>query len=161
MESKTKAIYFYKAYDAYGCFSNFSPHPIHCVGLQWPTVEHFYQAHKFQTTPDAVLMPMIRAAKTPEEAAAIGRNPNYSPRHDWERVKQAVMWQAIWHKFTTHQDIAAILLETGEAELIEKSPVDYYWGCGADGSGYNHLGRLLMKMRHHLRHPQVKISDIP
>ena len=160
MESKTKAIYFYKAYDAYGCFSNFSLHPIHCEGLQWPTVEHFYQAYKFHTTPDATLMSMIRKAATPEEAAAIGRDSRYSPRHDWERVKQGVMWQGLWQKFTTHDDIAEILLETAEAELIENSPVDYYWGCGEDGTGYNYLGKLLMKVRHQLRYPQVKVSDI-
>lgn len=47
MESTAEPIYFYKAHDPYGCFSNFSLHPIHCEALDWPTVEHFYQAHKF------------------------------------------------------------------------------------------------------------------
>jgi ribA/ribD-fused uncharacterized protein len=61
------------------------------------------------------------------------------------------MWQGLLAKFQTHTDIAQVLLDTGHAEIIEDSPVDYYWGCGADGSGYNHLGRLLMKMRDILR----------
>lgn len=33
------------------------------------------------------------------------------------------------------------------AMLVEGSPNDYFWGCGYHGSGTNHLGRLLMKVR--------------
>ncbi|MFM2063889.1 MAG: hypothetical protein RLZZ507_3560, partial [Cyanobacteriota bacterium] len=36
-------IYFYKVWQPYGCFSNFSPHPIEIEGVDWPTVEHYYQ----------------------------------------------------------------------------------------------------------------------
>jgi N-glycosidase YbiA len=155
-----QAIYFYKAYDPYGCFSNFSPHPIDCEGKHWATVEHFYQAQKFLQTPDAAIIPKIQQAPTPEAAAALGRSPLYAPRHDWEQIKRAVMWQGLLAKFQTHQDIADILLATGQAELIEDSPVDYYWGCGADGSGYNYLGKLLMQVRELLRHPGNPSSNV-
>lgn len=147
MESEAKVIYFYKAYDPYGCFSNFSPHPIHCSDRHWPTVEHFYQAQKFANTPDAAIILKIHQTLTPEAAAAIGRNPRYAPRHDWPQLKQEVMWQGLLAKFQAHTDIAQVLLDTGDAQIIENSPVDYYWGCGEDGSGYNHLGKLLMRMR--------------
>lgn len=160
MEPPAKAIYFYKAYDPYGCFSNFSPHPIHREGIHWATVEHFYQAHKFLHTPDAAIIPKIQEAPTPDAAAALGRSPLYAPRHDWDQVKQRVMWQGVFTKFTTHPDIAEVLLATGEAELIEDSPVDYYWGCGADGSGYNHLGKLLMQVRELLRHQGASSSSV-
>lgn len=159
MESTAPAIYFYKAYDPYGCFSNFSPHPIHCAGKDWATVEHFYQAHKFINTPDAAIISQIHQAPTPEAAAALGRSPQYSPRHDWETVKQQVMWEGLFTKFTTHPDIAHILLDTGDAEIIENSPVDYYWGCGADGTGYNHLGKMLMQIRQILRASPNKLSS--
>ncbi|MEB3224682.1 MAG: NADAR family protein [Synechococcus sp.] len=151
LESTAEPIYFYKAYDPYGCFSNFSLHPIHCEGLHWPTVEHFYQAHKFLPGTQQGLIDKIRSAPTPELAAALGRDPQHSQRPDWETLKQGIMWQGIWTKFTTHGDIAQILLATGEAEIIENSPVDYYWGCGADGSGQNYLGKLLMQVRDQLR----------
>jgi predicted NAD-dependent protein-ADP-ribosyltransferase YbiA (DUF1768 family) len=32
-------IYFYSTRDAYGCFSNFSPHGIKLNGVRWPTNE--------------------------------------------------------------------------------------------------------------------------
>ena len=143
-------IYFYKADGPYGCFSNFSPHPIQIDGVAWLTVEHFYQAHKLLGTPDAPLMERIRGVATPEEAAAIGRESCRQIRPDWDSAKLEVMWRGVWAKFSTHGEIREILLATGEAELVENSPRDYFWGCGKDGNGRNELGKMLMRVRQEL-----------
>lgn len=42
-----------------------------------------------------------------------------------------------------------MLLATS-AQLVEASPHDYFWGRGVDGSGANHLGALLMRLRDEL-----------
>ncbi|MEO1140885.1 MAG: NADAR family protein, partial [Pseudomonadota bacterium] len=39
-------IKFYRTGDPYGCFSNFSAHPI-LIETTWPTSEHYFQAQKF------------------------------------------------------------------------------------------------------------------
>jgi N-glycosidase YbiA len=148
-------IYFYKVDAAYGCFSNFSPHSIllpssarqTSVGEYWPTVEHYYQAHKFQGTKFEYLMAQIQAAPTPELAAKIGRNCDYQPHPNWDIWKCEIMHRAVWQKFNTHLDIQQILLDTGAAEIVEDSPVDCFWGCGSDRTGANHLGRILMQVR--------------
>jgi N-glycosidase YbiA len=152
-------IYFYKVDAAYGCFSNFSPHSIvlppasanQLVGQSWATVEHYYQAHKFAGTKFEYLMAEIQAAPTPELAAKIGRNPDHQPHHDWDHCKCKIMYQAVLQKFSTHQDIQQILLDTSDLEIVEDSPVDYFWGCGIDQTGTNHLGRILMQVRGELR----------
>lgn len=144
-------IYFYKVDQPYGCFSNFSPHPINCAGKLWLTVEHYYQAHKFLHSRDQWLMDQIHEVKTPEEAAAIGRNIKYEMRPDWEEAKQDVMWKGVLTKFQTYHDIREILLATGSEMIVENSPRDYYWGCGKDGTGRNELGKILMKIRQKFR----------
>lgn len=40
---------------------------------------------------------------------------------------------------------------TGDAELIEHTRTDAYWGDGGDGRGKNRLGILLMDLRQRLR----------
>ncbi|QDZ41233.1 NADAR family protein [Euhalothece natronophila Z-M001] len=145
------AIYFYKADQPYGCFSNFSPHQIIIDGKEWPTVEHYYQAHKLLGTPDEPLMEVIRHLPTPEQAAATGRDRDRIIRPDWGTAKREVMWQAVLTKFLTHKDVQKALLETGEELLVEDSPRDYYWGRGKDGSGENQLGKMLMEVRSYLR----------
>ena len=144
-------IYFYKVKEPYGCFSNFSPHGIHLQGKHWPTVEHYYQAQKFVGTVDAALIPVIHAAQTPEQAAALGRDCTRQVRLDWERVKTQVMREAVLKKFLTHTDIGAILISTGNHLIVENSPSDYYWGCGGDKTGDNHLGKILMSVRQEIR----------
>ena len=145
------AIYFYKAHGPHGCFSNFSPHRVYLQGHSWPTSEHFYQAQKFKGSPDESLIPVIRRAATPEQAAALGRDPSHQVRADWDQVKREVMYQAVRDKFQRHRSIRDVLLETGDERLVEDSPVDYFWGCGATGDGHNHLGRTLMAVRAELR----------
>jgi N-glycosidase YbiA len=140
-------IYFYKAWEPYGCFSNFSPHGIIIQDTYWTTVEHYYQAQKFVGTPDGVIIPVIHAAETPEAAAALGRCSTRQLRSDWDLVKTQVMRVAVLKKFLTHADIREILLNTGDHLLIEDSPKDYFWGCGADKTGQNHLGKILMGVR--------------
>ncbi len=144
-------IYFYKVNEPYGCFSNFSPHGVFLQGKHWQTVEHYYQAQKFVGTAEAAIIPVIHAVKTPEEAAALGRDCTRQVRPDWEQVKISVMREAVLQKFLTHKDIQAILLATGDTLLVENSPTDYYWGCGVDKTGQNHLGQVLMSVREQIR----------
>jgi N-glycosidase YbiA len=144
-------IYFYKVGDPYGCFSNFSPHPIDLAGHTWATVEHYYQSQKFVRTEHESLITTIRSVKTPEEAAALGRDRCRVIREDWGQVKAEIMYQAVLTKFLNHLDIQAILLSTQEALIVEDSPTDYYWGCGSERTGQNQLGKILMQARQKIR----------
>ena len=137
-------ILFYRTTGRYGCFSNFSPHGFTLDGRDWPTSEHYFQAQKFAHTSHAE---DVRLAPRPAQAAAIGRERSRPLRPDWEEIKDDVMRRAVLCKFQQHADIRAILLGTGEAEIIENSPRDAYWGCGADGKGKNRLGLILMETR--------------
>lgn len=138
-------IYFYAAHEEpYGCFSNFSRHGVKMSELWWPTVEHYFQAQKFAGT---AYEAQIQRALTPKRAAEMGRSRKVQLRTDWEQVKDEVMFKAVLCKFETHSELRAILLGTGEDEIVESAPGDYYWGCGADGSGQNKLGKILMDVR--------------
>jgi hypothetical protein len=143
------AIYFYSTREEpYGCFSNFSAHGFELDGLYWPTSEHYFQAQKFVGTPHAE---EIRQARTPKEAAEMGRERHRPLRPDWEAVKDDVMRRAVRRKFETHAGIRAVLLGTGDEELVEATSGDYYWGCGTNGTGKNRLGQILMELRALLR----------
>ncbi|WP_009631320.1 NADAR family protein [Synechocystis sp. PCC 7509] len=144
-------IYFYKVNEPYGCFSNFSPHSIELQGETWQTVEHYYQAQKFIGSLDEKLASIIKAASTPEQAAALGRDCSRQLRSNWQQVKTQVMRLAVLQKFLTHQDIQAILLSTANLIIVENSPNDYYWGCGEAKTGDNHLGKILMSVREEIK----------
>jgi hypothetical protein len=147
------AITFYTANEPYGCFSNFSHHGFELDGLWWPTSEHYFQAQKFAGTMHEEL---VRLAPSPRAAARMGRDRSRPPRADWEVVKDDVMRKAVLRKFEHRADLRALLLDTGNEEIIENSPIDSYWGCGADGQGKNMLGKILMETRDILRERVAK-----
>jgi ribA/ribD-fused uncharacterized protein len=93
----------------------------------------------------------IRNANTPMLAAQLGRDRKRKLRRDWESVKLGVMREAVEAKFRQHEDLRTLLLETGNARLIEHTENDDFWGDGGDGSGRNELGRILMAVRERLR----------
>ncbi|KJH72180.1 NADAR family protein [Aliterella atlantica] len=141
-------IYFYSVREQYGCFSNFSLHGFELDNAWWITSEHYFQAQKFAGTP---YLEEVRQAKTPKDAANMGRSRDRPLRADWEQVKDDIMRQAVLKKFETHSNIREVLLSTGGKLIVENALGDYYWGCGADGSGKNMLGLILMEVRQILR----------
>jgi N-glycosidase YbiA len=147
-ESAMEIIRFYRVDDEYGCFSNFSPHPVKMKGKVWPTSEHYFQAQKFVGTAHEE---EIRRVKSPMIAARMGRDRKRPLRHDWESVKDEIMFEAVRAKFTQHEELRKILSATGDAEIIEHTGKDSYWGDGGDGSGRNMLGKTLMLVREELR----------
>lgn len=137
-------INFYKTNEPYGCFSNFSRHPVRILNKVWPTTEHFFQAMKFEGTEHE---DEIREAPTPAIAAKLGRDRSKPLRKDWEEIKDWVMRLAVYEKFTQHSELKSILLSTGDQTLVEHTSNDSYWGDGGDGSGKNMLGKILMETR--------------
>ena len=133
----------------YGCFSNFSAHRFKLENNQWRTSEHYFQAMKFYPDWDHVCA--VRDMASPMQAAKAGRSRARPLREDWEDVKDDVMQKAVLAKFSQHPNIARILLETGDEDLIENTTNDHYWGCGSSGTGKNMLGIILMETREILR----------
>jgi predicted NAD-dependent protein-ADP-ribosyltransferase YbiA (DUF1768 family) len=66
-------------------------------------------------------------------------------------MKLPVMEHLLRQKFFTGSELAAKLVQTGDAILMEGNNWgDSFWGVCA-GVGSNHLGRLLMLIRKELR----------
>lgn len=125
--SSSSPLLFYSTRGEYGCFSNFSHHPLSLpdsngVMQTWPTSEHYFQACKFPNTEHES---RIRQLSSPGAAAKTGRT-TAGLRADWERVKDDIMMTAVKAKFTQHPDILKTLMETADRTLIEHTH-DRYW----------------------------------
>ena len=143
----------------FGFLSNFYPCVLRIDGCDWPNVEAYYQSQKSLNPEyhDEVL-----TKDKPSWSKYVGDSRIDDPRisrkswfrkhpedlrKDWEEVKLDAMRTALRAKFTQHRSLRLALLNTWAAELIEDSPGDAFWGCGADGRGQNMLGVLLMEVR--------------
>jgi len=129
----------------YRWLSNFWPAKVILDGVEFPTVEHAYQAAK---TLNPVARLAIKAQPTPGRAKRAAKM--LSVREDWHAVSLGVMEDLLRQKFQ-EPALKALLLATGDEELIEGNTWgDRFWGVYG-GQGENHLGKLLMKIRQDLK----------
>jgi len=143
MEASTDIVYFYTRTMPFWGLSNFSPPGFEADGAYWPTVEHYFQAHKFL---DSAARERVRKAATAKIARELGQSRAVPLRPGWDELREQVMLEALRLKFQ-QRSARDLLLSTGDRLLVEASPYDYYWAAGEDGSGLNRLGHLLMQVR--------------
>ena len=104
----------------------------------------------------------ILASKTPSEAKQLGRGVAGFRNDLWLQHRFDIVVSANLAKFSQNPDLQAFLLNTGEAVLVEASPVDNIWGIGLavddpavsnphQWQGLNLLGFALMCVRDQLR----------
>ena len=147
--ARPEVIRFYRANERpYGAFSNLYKRALLFEGVIYPTSEHAYQAGK-------ALKPEVRSwilsAPTPALAAMAAHGLyTWDVVPNWATTKLDRMRAVLKAKFMQHHDLAALLVSTGEATLIESATVDNavnrLWGQ-VNGKGQNMLGTMLMELR--------------
>lgn len=139
-------IKFYKTADPYGFLNNYSEYKFFIYGKWFRWVEAAYQSQKTLIKEE---QDVIWSEKSPKRVRDLGQV--CSMRSDWDEVKVSIMKECVMAKFLQHSDLRKQLMNTGDEELVEDSPVDAWWGCGKDGTGKNMLGKILMEVREELK----------
>jgi len=153
-------------------FSNFYKAPIVIDGLEYNTVEHYFQSRKFSDNKE--YSEIIRNVNTPGKAKVLGSQKTsfnykwaqelkaiikkYEAKLDpnWDSIKDEVMLRALRAKFTQNSHCRELLLSTGDSYIVENSGSrDGYWGNGLkdlkDPNKIGRLGLLLMQVREELK----------
>lgn len=129
----------------YAFLSNFYAAEVEYEGISFLNSEAAFQAAKVLNFNERLAFSKLQ----PNEAKRKGRR--VALREDWEAVKDDVMYQIVKDKFTRSKQLKELLLDTGDAELVEGNYWnDTYWGQ-CNGVGQNKLGKILMRVRQELR----------
>ena len=154
-------IYFYNKDEPYYEFTNFYPALIRLDEKEWPRTEHYFQAQKFPDNPS--LQDQIRQQKSAREVFSLARKYKPTRRKDWNKIKVQVIIKIKKAKMVQHPEIKKMLLQTAQRTIVENAGKnDAWWGAGADGTGKNMLGRVLMYVRSALQDKEEKcILDQP
>ena len=138
-------VRFYLREEPFGWLSNFARYPETIENITYPTNEHFYQSQK-SVKPE--IQKWISGAPNAYLAMCAGRS--LRPKDGLTTSsKNLLMVVGLKAKFAQNPELAASLLETGNAPIHEDSPTDMYWGI----KGEDWLGELLMSVRNCLRCP--------
>lgn len=131
--------------DKYKFLSNFYLVNIEYKGHIFPSVEHAYQATKFNLSRWYIFTdPNL----SPGKAKRLGKECQLT--NNWLSKRIELMEQLLRLKFS-NPELMVMLLATGNQPLVEGNNWgDTFWGK-CNGKGRNHLGRLLMKIREDLK----------
>ena len=130
--------------------STFSAHPVGMHGLEYPTVEHAFQAAKFS---DHDHREAIRRLATPKAARALGRKPHDSfiGADQWRVKRVEVMETLTKRKFERFPELTKRLINSEPHVLNHRTGWDGFWGDQARGQqigdGQNQMGHILMALR--------------
>ena len=106
----------------------------------------------------------------PGRTQALGRKVKNFDKSLWIENRNRIVEEGSYHKFKHSlleaKDLKAMLLATGNRELVETSPVDRIWGVGfgeedaeenRDQWGLNLLGKALTRARQQIREEESKL----
>ena len=139
-------VHFFMPDGPNGELSTHYPAALLAGGKEWPTVEHYFQAHKFA---EGAHQEELRARPTALQAHLLGRERRAGQqlRADWDQVRTSVMLDALRYRCLASQQCRDALIATAERRLVYDEPRDAFWGCGEGGGGLNRLGSLLEIVR--------------
>lgn len=125
----------------YFFLSNFYPAVVEYEGLTYKSSEAAFQAAKTLSEKERRKFTLLN----PSESKREGRRVKL--RADWESVKNQVMYDVVYDKFTRDPDLKHLLIMTQGIELVEGNTWgEVYWGV-CEGRGDNMLGKILMQVR--------------
>ena len=143
-------------------FSTFYPAPfLDDDGIQYPSVEAYYQYQKAKAFDADDLAERILWAYSPSYQRRLGQSiPNFDAAK-WDTVADAVMRRGLKYKFTQNPELAEKLVGTGSAVLCEATDAECVWSAGLAlndpklldrkaWAGASRLGDLLMGLREEL-----------
>jgi hypothetical protein len=142
------------------CLSNFYPCEFEFNDKMFNFSEQCFMYQKALLFNDFGVAEQILDETDVRKIKALGRKVKDFDNELWDKHKEDFMYNACYAKFSQNDELKDFLLNTGNREIVEASPVDNIWGIGfssdramenIDKWGQNLLGKTLMKVRAELR----------
>lgn len=158
------AIFFHKPEEPFGFLSNWYPSVFVLDGRRYTSNEQYIMYHKCLLLGDGASAERVLQTDDVAEQKWLGRHAAgfAAGRHVWAGARQMVGLRGLKAKFTQNGELGKLLLDTGDACLVECSESDKVWACGvslyderrfdaACWDGDNILGFALMEVRSALK----------
>jgi ribA/ribD-fused uncharacterized protein len=150
--SENNFVFFYG-----GPFSQWYRGQFEIGGIKYNCAEQYMMSQKALLFGDREAYDKIMKSHDPSTQKATGKKVRNFDKDKWEKVCRKIVYDANYAKFSGGT-MKAILLSTGDKEIVEASPTDTIWGIGlAEGDprcldktqwrGTNWLGIAIMEVR--------------
>lgn len=154
-------ICFHNPEEENGYLSNWYPSNFMVDGIQFSSMEQFMMYRKAICFQDECIAEKILGTKDVAEIKALGRAVKDYDENYWNGVRQVIVYEGLFAKFSQNKELKDNLVNTGNVILAECAVKDRIWGIGlsmkdenrydkSKWRGENLLGYTLMMVRERL-----------
>ncbi len=140
------------------CLGQWQPSPFAVGAVRYSCAEQYMMAEKARLFGDAEMERKILATDDPATMKRLGKKVRGFDPAVWDEAKYSIVLNGSYAKFSQDPVLRSYLTSTGDAVLVEASPLDTVWGIGlgvnneravdpARWRGRNLLGFALMETR--------------
>jgi len=157
-----QVICFHNPNEENGFLSNWYLSSFTLDGIMYSSMEQYMMYQKAMCFQDAAIAKKILATDDVAQIKAFGRLvKDYNDNH-WNGVRQIIIYEGLYAKFSQNPNLKNQLLQTGDSLLAECAVRDQIWGIGLSmrdpdrlnrykWNGQNLLGYALMMVRQKLK----------
>ena len=155
-------ICFHNPSEDYGFLSNWYLSDFQIDGITFTSMEQYMMYKKAICFKDENIANQILAEKNVAKIKELGRLVSDYDEHIWNGVRQIIIYEGLFAKFSQNESLRSKLLDTKYSTLVECTVKDRIWGIGlsmtdpkrliqTEWQGQNLLGYALMMVRDRLK----------
>lgn len=155
-------ICFHNPSEDYGFLSNWYLSDFQIDGITFTSMEQYMMYKKAICFKDENIANQILAEKNVAKIKELGRLVSDYDEHIWNGVRQIIIYEGLFAKFSQNGSLRSKLLDTKYSTLVECAVKDRIWGIGlsmtdpkrliqTEWQGQNLLGYALMMVRDRLK----------
>ena len=155
-------VCFHNPEEMNGVFSNWYMSDFEFDGIKFTSLEQYMMYKKAEVFGDAETAKKILDTDNPGKIKLLGRSVENYNDTVWNGVRQIIVYEGLYAKFSQNEELKEKLLATGVDFLAEASGVDLIWGIGLSMTdenrfdmskwrGQNLMGFSLMEVRNRLK----------